>query len=458
MADLYRDLFNSIYRFIITPDKHRGDGIKWNMFQVYLYRTSAMAINAVGWTILGTILIGWPIGHDIFNLPELSTSVHYWRFSVAMITGAIMLTALHKRLRYRYLNPMFFLASTIIYYQGGYWLVDVEIGRMSMMYLVYLTPLLTTIAPATLRSRTMLTLPPTLAWGVGIYMQIGLDPTLLYYGGFILFEIALASLFIGHMCYYEILRDNFFTKRKLKIQQQTNESILSHTLPTPIIKRLKDEGRISDKFDNVTVVFADIVSFTPLANELPPEEIVSLLDNLFTTFDHYSKKHGVEKIKTIGDEYFAAGGVPEADPKHAVRCARLAQSIHKIASTYSRPGGSPIKMRIGLHTGSLVAGIIGSDKFAYDVWGDIVNVGSRVESASSPGQTLVTQKTKQDIASQMDKDEFHFGSRQTVTISGREAIDVYPLRGSSFEPTVSEKTIVRNPSIKQAMRNTGDTG
>jgi class 3 adenylate cyclase/HAMP domain-containing protein len=166
---------------------------------------------------------------------------------------------------------------------------------------------------------------------------------------------------------------------ELYAEKQTSERLLLKVLPAPIAERLKrNEGLIVDRFDQVTVLFADIVGFTALSSSTTPEVLVTMLDELFSVFDHLAEVHGVEKIKTIGDVYMAVAGIPEPRDNHAVAVARMALAMQTALQDFAARNGSDLAIRIGIHTGSVVAGVIGRKKFIYDLWGDTVNIASRM--------------------------------------------------------------------------------
>lgn len=171
--------------------------------------------------------------------------------------------------------------------------------------------------------------------------------------------------------------------------RSTVESLLLNVLPKPIAERMQiGERRIAENFSNVTVLFADIVDFTQLASDLPPEELVALLDAIFSDFDALAERHSLEKIKTIGDAYMAVCGIPEPHPDHCLNVALFALDLLRIIERYTIHTNTttPLQVRIGIHTGSVVAGVIGKKKFSYDLWGETVNIASRLESHGMPGK------------------------------------------------------------------------
>ena len=175
-------------------------------------------------------------------------------------------------------------------------------------------------------------------------------------------------------------------------KNRENEALLLNILPAPIAERLKSgESRIADSFAEVTVLFADIVGFTSLSGKTNPSDLIDLLNNLFTRFDNAAYRHGIEKIKTIGDAYMAVCGLPVHYPDHARRMIEMALEMIAETSKYSHESGRDISIRIGVNTGPVVAGVIGKSKYIYDLWGDTVNVASRMESNGVPGGIQVTR-------------------------------------------------------------------
>ncbi len=181
---------------------------------------------------------------------------------------------------------------------------------------------------------------------------------------------------------------------QLQIEREKSERLLLNILPQSIAARLKDGATIiADNFSDVTVLFADLVDFTKLASCIPASELVRLLNEVFSQFDWLAELHGLEKIKTIGDAYMAVGGLPNARADHAVAVAEMALDMQRVISRVESIGGIQLALRIGLSSGPVVAGIIGSKKFIYDLWGDTVNIASRMESQGELGCIQVSQST-----------------------------------------------------------------
>ncbi|WP_293337458.1 adenylate/guanylate cyclase domain-containing protein [Microcoleus sp. CAWBG58] len=207
----------------------------------------------------------------------------------------------------------------------------------------------------------------------------------------------------------------------LKVQQEQTEKLLLNILPKPIAERLqKGQNPIADHFDEVTVLFADLVGFTEFSAHKSPTQLVEILNGIFSEFDRLSELHGLEKIKTIGDAYMVVGGLPTARQDHSEAIALLALDMQAALRKFNLKIGEGFQLRIGIHSGSVVAGIIGISKFSYDLWGDTVNVASRMESNGLPGKIQVTAKTYERL-----KEQFIFEERGPITVKGKGTMLTY---------------------------------
>mgnify|MGYP002784315731 CR=1 FL=1 len=236
----------------------------------------------------------------------------------------------------------------------------------------------------------------------------------------------------------EILNTNLTqTLRALEHEQRTSERLLLNVLPESIAFRMKSgETTIAERFESVTVLFADIVGFTNLSATMQPEELVSLLDRMFSAFDALAEKHGVEKIKTIGDAYMAVCGVPQSAEEHTERILRFALDMLHIVQTVNQEHHHELHVRIGIHTGEVVAGVIGKHKFSYDLWGDTVNTASRMESHGEAGKIHVSEDVYRKCASpnaalisteqsSIDIPEYHFIPRGSIEVKGKGQMRTY---------------------------------
>jgi class 3 adenylate cyclase len=202
---------------------------------------------------------------------------------------------------------------------------------------------------------------------------------------------------------------------------QLSEVLLLSIFPRTIAERLKvSHGVIAERSDEVSVLFADIAGFTPLAERLPPEEVVVLLDEIFSAFDQLVARHGLEKIKTIGDGYLVAAGIPTARADHAQAAARLALAMR--GTLAALPAAAGLTLRVGIDSGPVVAGVIGRTKFGYDLWGDTVNTASRMESHAAPGTIQVSDRTFHRL-----EPSFVLEPRSEVLIKGKGEMTTYVL-------------------------------
>jgi adenylate cyclase len=230
----------------------------------------------------------------------------------------------------------------------------------------------------------------------------------------------------------------------LRIEQEKSELLLMNILPRSIAERLKAVSQtIADHFDSASILFADVVDFTPLAQRLSPAEVVGILDRLFSHFDTLVERHGLEKIKTIGDCYMAAAGVPDPSPDHARRAALLALDMREALATSAV--GDGLELRIGINSGPVIAGVIGSKRFLYDLWGDAVNTASRMESQSTPGEIQITRTTYELL-----KDEFVCRRRGTIVVKGKGQMETWYLVGPRSDEGRADRGVnsdAREPSI-----------
>ncbi len=213
--------------------------------------------------------------------------------------------------------------------------------------------------------------------------------------------------------------------QSLQAEQAKAEELLLNILPGAIATQLKESpGTIAELFEEVTILFADIVGFTPLSNRMAPLELVEFLNSIFSSFDALADRHGLEKIKTIGDAYMVAAGLPLPRADHARAIADMALDMQAAIAHITDDQGQPCQVRIGINTGIAVAGVIGTRKFIYDLWGDAVNVAARMESHGEPGHIQVTSQTYAHL-----KDHYELAERGTITIKGKGALKTYWLLG-----------------------------
>jgi class 3 adenylate cyclase len=218
--------------------------------------------------------------------------------------------------------------------------------------------------------------------------------------------------------------------RLLLAERERSERLLLNVLPAPIAARLKQgDAVIADEYPEVTVLFADLVDFTRRSRDSTPEQVVRVLDELFSALDRLAERHGLEKIKTVGDAYMVVGGLPEPRPDHAEAVAEMALSVREEVPRHLDPDGQPLAVRIGIATGPVVAGVIGRRKFSYDLWGDTVNTASRMESGGVPGCIQVTDRTYRRL-----RDRYRFERRGPVQVKGKGELVTWFLVARDAQP------------------------
>jgi adenylate cyclase len=209
----------------------------------------------------------------------------------------------------------------------------------------------------------------------------------------------------------------------LQQEQAKAENLLLNILPRSIADRLKDHAQpIADQFESASILFADVVDFTPWSEQLPPAEVVGYLDHLFSRFDELAERYGVEKIKTIGDCYMVAAGVPTERTDHARALAFMALDMLEAMGSDDKVGHLGLELRVGINSGPVVAGVIGRKRFLYDLWGDAVNTASRMESHGTPGRIQITRATYELLA-----DEFVCDRRGPIAVKGKGEIESWYL-------------------------------
>jgi adenylate cyclase len=300
--------------------------------------------------------------------------------------------------------------------------------------------LITAFTYTLLRMRFILVVATTLI-GIGLYLPYAFTARYIVDVSQVLATLYLVSFgVLGCLAAYwleRFARELFLRQRELDQERNRSDVLLLNILPQAVVEQLKNSSgeRIAEAFDDVSVLFVDAVDSTEQAARCSPEEFAAALDTLFRWFDEIAGRHGLEKIKTIGDAYMAVAGAPVPMAEHTDAAVAMALEILG-GSDLRWPSGDPIQVRTGVASGPVVAGVIGERKFAYDVWGDTVNVASRLQEAGEPGQVLVSQWTTTGL---MDK--YGFGPIQMVDIRGKGETPVRALLG----PTPSAAEVADAP-------------
>jgi len=233
-----------------------------------------------------------------------------------------------------------------------------------------------------------------------------------------------ANLIIPLALTFAMLR---YTDVRRRRAEERSDELLTNAIPATIAARLKrGEKRIAERYPETTILFADLVGFTPWAAQTDPANVVDFLDSLFSRFDELAATHGVEKIKTIGDSYMAVAGAPTARPDHAQAAISFARAMLAEVDNVRRDSSVPLELRVGLASGPVVAGVIGRQRILFDLWGDTVNIASRMESSGVPGRIHVAESTRDQT-----QDTYSFERRDPVEVKGIGRLTTYLLIGSS---------------------------
>lgn len=245
--------------------------------------------------------------------------------------------------------------------------------------------------------------------------------SILYQSAWMLTTTAFAGL--GFYMLDRTQRVAWLRQLDLIAAQDQIRSLLHNMLPPAIAERkLAGESPIADTYAQASLLFADVVGFTPLSSRFPSTEIVTMLNDLYERFDAIVARHGLEKIKTIGDCYMVAGGLPHPDPKHLTRLTGAAIEMQAEAAKVRTPDGQPLSLRIGVHAGPVTAGVIGQAKFAFDVWGDTVNTASRLEAAGATNRITVSDEVRAALG-----DAYAFSGPDTIEVKGKGRTRVWTL-------------------------------
>jgi class 3 adenylate cyclase len=289
--------------------------------------------------------------------------------------------------------------------------------------------LITAFTYALLRLRFVLVMLVTV-FGIAAYLPYALAAVYIQPVSLILAMLYLVSFgMLGGLAAYRterFTRDLFLRERQVEQERTRSDGLLLNMLPGAIVERLKTSsgGRIAQSFDHVSVFFADAVGSTEQAARSSPEAFADALDELFSHFDEIATRHGLEKIKTIGDAYMAVAGAPTPMVDHAEAAVGMAVDILTEAGRIRWPSGDPIVVRGGIATGPAVAGVIGVQRFAYDLWGDTVNLASRLETNAEPGRFLVSGSTATQLS-----DRYDFGPSEILEVKGKGPTTVRVLLG-----------------------------
>jgi adenylate cyclase len=378
------------------------------------------ALNMTTWIAAG-VAASYSIAQWLDPTPDL------WRVAIANAASALLLAAVPL------LHRFGALAAPIGFIVVGYacnFVICALIGTASGMQLYYLVAaalgllfvgterILLAVAMGAVASLLMIVLEAYVPRGTGVQSAATM------FGNYI--GTAFASCGVLLIIVYYALREAARAEAAAEREHQRSESLLGNILPATIAGRLKDRtgAVIADRFDEASILFADMAGFTASASDTDPKDLVKFLNHVFTGFDRLVEIHKLEKIKTTGDSYMVVSGVPAARPDHAQALAQLALDMRDAATELRDPHGHNVPIRIGIASGPVVAGVVGTRKFFYDIWGDAVNVASRMESTGVPGKIQVSQETYEQL-----RHNFVLESRGPIEVKGKGQMNTWFLVG-----------------------------
>jgi class 3 adenylate cyclase len=408
---------------------YREDRFRHNVVNIRFAFLAGMAL----WISWGVLL-----RPHILALSErrLDTTMRFAVFIPMLLVGlALTFTPFFRRI-WQWLSVIVATATLLlwVYYASNILTLPAEYGYVGVI-------LITSFTYTLLRLRFILVVLIT-AIGIAAYLPYAYTARYLFDVTPVLATLYLLSFgLLGCMAAYRIERFSrqvFLREQQLDRERKRSDGLLLNILPQAVVEQLKTSpgGRVAQAFDQVSVIIADAVGSTEQGARSTPEEFAGALDELFRRFDQIADRHGLEKIKTIGDAYMAVAGAPVPMANHAEAAGAAALDMLAEAGEVRWPSGNPIAVRVGVATGPAVAGVIGHRKFAYDLWGDTVNVASRLQESAEPGQALVSQSTAGQLG-----DRYEFGPSQITDLKGKGPTPVHALLGRRTDVPITVPSV-----------------
>lgn len=367
-----------------------------------------------------------------FGFYQLTLGPSMWPIGIVNIGTAVAFLAIPQLRRFGELVPP--LVFTVLAYASLFF-ITWSVGTGSGLLFYY--PMAAVLVVLTLGTERIRLAAVLAAVGVALAIVLmltvpadtGLQPAWSITVGFTVSVTAAA--FMAFAAVWFVLRETDRAEAAMELEYQRSEQLLANILPASIAARLKDPAHdvIADRYDDASILFADIAGFTERASQTAPCDLVAFLDRLYSEFDLLVDRHGLEKIKTTGDAYMVVSGVPQPRSDHVHALAALALDMAHAVTKMRDPQGQQVSMRIGLASGPVVAGVVGSRRFFYDVWGDAVNIASRMESTDPTGHIQVPQDVYERL-----RGEFEFAERGDVDIKGKGVMHTWYLVGRQPAP------------------------
>jgi adenylate cyclase len=362
-----------------------------------------------------------------FGLVQMFSGAHNWWTGVINIVGAAIYATVPLLHRFGELVPPLTFIGTAY---ASIFMICWFVGTGSGLQFYFLVAACLVVLQLGVDRIFLAAALAAIAAGMVITLQFfvprdtGAQPAWALSLSFVVTTISACVMVVTTVWY--AVREIVRAEAAMELEYERSETLLANILPTSIADRLKDPARniIADKYDDASVLFADIAGFTERASDMPPEQLIRFLNRLYSDFDALVDKHGLEKIKVSGDSYMVVSGVPQPRADHVEALASFALDMADAASRLRDSRGNPLPLRIGLASGPVVAGVVGSRRFFYDVWGDAVNVASRMESTDSVGRIQVPENVYQRL-----RNDFVLQERGAVDVKGKGLMRTWYLVG-----------------------------
>lgn len=362
-----------------------------------------------------------------FGLIQIAASPHLWWTGMVNIVGAVIYATVPMLHRFgELIPPLTFIGTAYLSIFTICWFV----GTGSGLQFYFLVAACLVVLQLGVDRIFLAAILAAIAAGMVITLQFlvprdtGAQPVWALSLSFVVTTISACVMVVTTVWY--AVREIVRAEAAMELEYERSEALLANILPASVAERLKDPARniIADKYEDASVLFADIAGFTERASTIPPDQLILFLDKLYGDFDALVDKHGLEKIKVSGDSYMVVSGVPQPRADHVEALAAFALDMVEVARVLRDSRGEPLPLRIGLACGPVVAGVVGSRRFFYDVWGDAVNVASRMESTDSVGRIQVPEDVYRRL-----KDDFILQERGDVEIKGKGRMRTWYLIG-----------------------------
>ncbi len=413
-----------------TPDELLEE--RW--FSAHCNRLTGEFANLMGWILVIVTVVFWPTDALMFpSSPQMIEFFNFWRPRILALSVFTVLALRYSPWLARRSNWVVSIVLVL-----GAWVCGYSVGSLGefgepFYPCGYLLALSTIAIVCTPLPRVIVNVAITLAYAIPYIVAHPTYTDTIFAGPIFLFHsfAAIAAGSLGHGMFY-LVRSNFRQQEKLAVQaeelaraREKSDRLLLNILPQPVARQLKEgAATVADAYDDVSVMFIDICGFTALSNRSAPVEIVQMLNSVFSHFDGLVERRDLEKIKTIGDAYMVAGGLPETCEDHPNAIVALALDILECAETLKDSTGAPLRVRVGAHVGPVVAGVIGRKKFIYDLWGDTVNTASRMESQGAPGSVQITEALHRRLSPEFTRER-----RGTIAVKGKGEMTTYFVTG-----------------------------